>query len=65
MVIVVVWTDKAGEDLDQIISYWSSISTNSVRLQVQRLVYYIVSEQRIDILTIHNSARPLDMEGFS
>jgi len=30
-----------------------------------RLVYYIVSEQRIDILMIHNAARPLEMSGFN
>ncbi len=30
-----------------------------------RLVYYLVSEQRIDILMIHNATRPLEMHGFN
>jgi plasmid stabilization system protein ParE len=30
-----------------------------------RIIYYIVSEARIDILAIHNSARPLDVNDFS
>jgi toxin ParE1/3/4 len=29
-----------------------------------RIVYYIVSKIRIDILTVHSSARPLDMINF-
>ncbi|MDO8367420.1 MAG: type II toxin-antitoxin system RelE/ParE family toxin [Saprospiraceae bacterium] len=30
-----------------------------------RLVYYIASEQRIDILMVHNAARPLEMNDFN
>jgi len=100
MVGLIAWTDKADEDMAQILSYWSAISESSARLQAQRifdkidliqafprsgrvvpemghpnirehivghyrLVYYIVSEQRIDILMVHNSARPLEMNDFN
>ena len=100
MVRIIVWTEQADHDMDQIVAYWSSISENSVRLQTQRifekidlifmfpqsgrvvpemghpnirehivghyrLVYYIVSEQRIDILMVHNAAGPLEMNDFN
>jgi len=30
-----------------------------------RIVYYVVSPTRIDILAIHNAAKPLDVNDFS
>lgn len=95
----IVWTEKADEDMEQIIDYWASISENSARLQIKRIfdkveiletfprsgrvvpefghpqmrehiaghyriVYYIVSDTRIDILTVHNAARPLDVNDY-
>ncbi len=30
-----------------------------------RIVYYVVSPTRIDILAVHNAARPLDINDFS
>lgn len=44
MVSVIVWTDKADEDLEQITAYWSSISIHSARLQAQRIF------EKIDII---------------
>lgn len=98
--VVITWTEKADEDLAQIIEYWSGISENAVKIQMQRifnrvqyislfpksgrvvpemghpnirehivghsrLVNYIVSKTQIDILLIHPSARPLDINLFS
>ncbi len=98
--VAIVWTEKADEDMEQIINYWAAISENSARLQIKRIfdkveiletfprsgrvvpefghpqmrehiagqyriVYYIVSETRVDILTVHNSVRPLDVNDFS
>ncbi|HRI58473.1 MAG TPA: type II toxin-antitoxin system RelE/ParE family toxin [Saprospiraceae bacterium] len=34
--VAIVWTDKADEDMEQIIDYWASISENSARLQIKR-----------------------------
>lgn len=30
-----------------------------------RIVYYVISDMRVDILAIHNSSRPLDVNDFS
>ena len=94
------WTGRAEDDMEQLIAYWSTISANSARLQIQRifdkidliyafprsgrvvpemghpnirehivgyyrLVSYIVSEQQIDLLLLHHSLRPLEMNDFN
>lgn len=98
--VVIVWTEKADNDIEQIIDYWAAISENAARLQIKRIfdkveiletfpnsgrvvpefghpqirehisgpyriVYYVVSQARIDILAIHNSSKPLDANDFS
>ena len=96
----ITWSDKAKEDLAQLIEFWSAVSENSAKLQVQRifdriqlvesfprsgrvvpemghpdirehivgfyrLVYYVVSDNQIDILLVHHAGRPLDLNQFS
>ncbi len=35
--VAIVWTDKADEDMEQIIDYWAAISENNARLQIKRI----------------------------
>gem|GEM_PF-1571441 len=37
MVRIIVWTEQADQDMEQIFAYWSSMSENSARLQTQRI----------------------------
>ncbi len=38
------------------------VNVREILVGPYRIVYHVVSEQRIDILTVHHSARPLDIK---
>jgi len=91
------WTDRALEDIDNIIQFYVSQSENYAKVLTQRIfdkvellnslpwigrvvpelefkfvreiivgshriVYHIVSKERIDILRVHHSSLPLDIQ---
>jgi plasmid stabilization system protein ParE len=35
--VAITWTNKAKEDLAQLIEFWSGVSGNSAKLQIQRI----------------------------
>jgi toxin ParE1/3/4 len=35
--VAITWTDKAKEDLNNLVDFWSAVSENSAKLQIQRI----------------------------
>jgi plasmid stabilization system protein ParE len=35
--VAITWTDKAKEDLNNLVDFWSAVSENSAKLQMQRI----------------------------